>query len=100
MIDTNASSNLRLPARAAARLHKLIERSFYELRPGQVFQLAQHIELIATKFEQVRHGETKRLIINLPPRSLKSLIVSVAFVAWMLGHDPTTQIICASFIAG
>lgn len=77
-----------------------IERSFYELRPGQVFQLAQHIELIATKFEQVRHGETKRLIINLPPRSLKSLIVSVAFVAWMLGHDPTTQIICASFIAG
>jgi hypothetical protein len=33
----------------------------------------------------VRRGEINLLIINLPPRSLKSLIVSVAFPAFVLG---------------
>jgi predicted phage terminase large subunit-like protein len=47
--------------------------------------------------EACRRGEIRRLIINLPPRSLKSITVSVAFVAWLLGHDPSTQIICASY---
>ena len=32
---------------------------------------------------------SRRLIVNLPPRSLKSLIVSVARPAWVLGHDPS-----------
>jgi hypothetical protein len=33
----------------------------------------------------------------MPPRSLKSQLVSVAFVAWLLGHDPTLRIICVSY---
>ena len=33
----------------------------------------------------------------MPPRSLKSLLISVAFVAWLLGHDPALRIICASY---
>ena len=46
---------------------------------------------------RVHRGETKRLIITLPPRHLKSLSTSVAFVAWGLGHDPTRRIITASY---
>jgi hypothetical protein len=38
-----------------------------------------------------------RLIINLPPRSLKSLMASIAFPAWCLGHDPSAQILCVSY---
>jgi hypothetical protein len=36
----------------------------------------------------VREGKIRRLIINLPPRHLKSLMASIAFPAWCLGHDP------------
>jgi hypothetical protein len=78
-------------------LASFIERSFYELHPGQSLELAPHIELIATKLEAVRRGEIKRLIINLPPRCLKSHCALVAFVAWMLGHEPSKHIICASY---
>src|SRR4051795_7650740 len=78
-------------------LASFIERSFYELHPGQSLELAPHIELIASKLEAVRRGEIKRLIINLPPRHLKSHCVSVAFVAWMFGHQPSKHIICASY---
>jgi len=78
-------------------LTSFIERSFYELHPDRQLDLAPHIEVIATKLEAVRRGEIKRLIINLPPRHLKSHCVSVAFIAWLLGHDPTKHVICASY---
>jgi len=38
-----------------------------------------------------------RPIINMPPRYPKSLLASVAFPAWCLGHDPAAQIVCASY---
>src|SRR3984893_18974054 len=78
-------------------LHTFIERSFYELNPDTGFQSNWHIELIASELEACRRGETKRLIINVPPRSLKSHCVSVAFPAWLLGHNPRAQIIAASY---
>jgi hypothetical protein len=74
-----------------------IERSFYELNPHATFLRGQYIELLAAALERCRTGETKRLIINLPPRTLKSHAASVAFAAWLLGHDPSKQIICASY---
>src|ERR1700693_4119430 len=56
-----------------------------------------HIEVIAATLEACRRGEINRLVINLPPRHLKSICASVAFPAWLLGHDPTIRIICASY---
>ena len=46
---------------------------------------------------KVMSGETKRLIINLPPRSLKSLMASVLFPAFWLGHDPRKKIFGISY---
>jgi predicted phage terminase large subunit-like protein len=74
-----------------------VERSFYELNPQANFMAGKYIELLAATLEKCRSGKTKRLIINLPPRTLKSHAASVAFVAWLLGHDPSKQIICASY---
>ena len=74
-----------------------IERAFYELNPQTEFIPGAYIELLAALLEQVRRGECKRLIINIPPRTLKSHAASVAFPAWLLGHDPSKQILCASY---
>ncbi len=74
-----------------------IERAFYELNPEARFAPSPHIELIASKLEACRQGKIKRLIINLPPRSLKSHCASIAFPAWLLGHNPAEQIICVSY---
>jgi predicted phage terminase large subunit-like protein len=74
-----------------------IDRSFGELNAQTVFQCGKYIELLAATLDRCRTGKTKRLIINLPPRTLKSHAASVAFPAWLLGHDPTIQIICASY---
>jgi hypothetical protein len=74
-----------------------IERSFYQLNPNVNFMMNWHIEVIANKLEECRRGKIRRLIINVPPRSLKSLAASIAFPAWVLGHNPSAQILCVSY---
>lgn len=44
-----------------------------------------------------RWGEIKRLIINVPPRSLKSIVVNIAHSTWLLGHNPREHIVSASY---
>ena len=77
-----------------------IHRAFTTLCPGQKFERSWHIEAIAYHLEQVCRGEIKRLIINMPPRSLKSIAASVAFPAYVLGLDPTRRFICVSYSGG
>jgi predicted phage terminase large subunit-like protein len=74
-----------------------IEKSFYQLNPDVQFLPNWHIEVIASELDRCLRGETKRLIICVPPRSLKSHCPSVAFPAWLLGHKPSARIICASY---
>jgi len=77
--------------------YTFINRSFLELNPQASFLHNWHIELIAAELELCRRGKTRRLIINVPPRSLKSHCATVAFPAFLFGHNPGAQIICASY---
>jgi predicted phage terminase large subunit-like protein len=74
-----------------------LHRSVLTLNPGARFLTNWHLEAIAYRLDQVRRGEITRLIINLPPRSLKSVMVSVAFPAFLLGHDPRRKIFGISY---
>jgi hypothetical protein len=53
-------------------------------------------ELIAAKLAAVHQRHIRRLIVNLPPRRLKSHLASIAFPAWCLSHDPSAQILCVT----
>lgn len=66
--------------------------AFHELHPGQKLVETPHIEVLADTLARVARGEITRLIINLPPRSLKSFATSIALPSWLLGKDPTKQI--------
>ena len=72
-------------------------RCFQDLNPQTCLSTNWHLEVIAAKLTAVREGKIRRLIINLPPRHLKSLMASVAFPAWCLGLDPSAQILCVSY---
>ena len=72
-------------------------RCFHDLNPQTELAMNWHLEVIAAKLAAVRQGKIRRLIINLPPRHLKSLMASIAFPAWCLGHDPSAQILCVSY---
>jgi predicted phage terminase large subunit-like protein len=92
-----SSDGRLLQALLRSDFRAFVEKSFMTLTPGQTFIRSWHIEAIAYQLERVRRGEIKRLIINMPPRSLKSIMASVAFPAFVLGLDPSKRIICASY---
>ena len=74
-------------------------RCMETLNPGVPFLMNWHIAAIAHQLDRVRRGEITRLIINLPPRYLKSLMASVALPAFVLGHEPWRRIITISYAA-
>jgi len=74
-----------------------VSRCFYDLNPQTELVTNWHLRVIAAKLAAVREGKIRRLIINLPPRHLKSLMASIAFPAWCLGHNPSAQILCVSY---
>ena len=78
-------------------LGMFIERSFLHLNPQAEYLHNWHLDLMVHYLERVRRGECKRLIINVPPRSLKSHCASIALPAFWLGHDPSAQILCVSY---
>jgi predicted phage terminase large subunit-like protein len=72
-------------------------RCMLTLNPNAPFMRNWHIDAISWQLQRVRVGEVTRLIINLPPRYLKSLTVSVIFPAFLLGHKPWLKIFGISY---
>lgn len=78
-------------------MKSFIRHAFSTIHPGKEFDDNWHINSIIHHLELSIQGKMPRLIINLPPRSLKSFIVSVVLPAFILGIDPTAKIICISY---
>jgi hypothetical protein len=74
-----------------------VRRAFAELNPGAIYYDNWHLQMIMGELEAMRIGELRRLAVAMPPRSLKSIIISVAYVAWLLGHKPGTKVIAVSY---
>lgn len=67
-----------------------VELMFPVLHPGKPLIHAPYLEYIAGGLMMVEQGKRRRLLINLPPRHLKSILTSVLYPAWRLGRDPST----------
>jgi len=78
-------------------LYAFGHRGFLILNPHTKFLPHDFLEVLVEYLERVRRGEIKRLIVNMPPRSLKSHFASIVFPAWLLGHNPSAQLICVSY---
>src|SRR4051794_38331136 len=78
-------------------LSAFTERTFDTVSPGDSYAGNWHLDALAHALTRVASGECRRLIITVPPRSLKSVSASVAFPAWVMGRDPTKRIICVSY---
>src|SRR5450432_2948858 len=78
-------------------LHYFIRKVFGAISPGETFLPNWHVEAIVYQLMHVHEGQSRRLLINQPPRSLKSICVSVGYVAWLLGLDPTRRVLAVSY---
>lgn len=69
----------------------------FETLSGDEFLNSPYIDVLCYKLMQVYKGESNKIIINIPPRYLKSTICSVAFPAWVFGKNPRAKFLCVSY---
>lgn len=77
--------------------HAFLHKCVISLNLATTFQDNWHISAIAHELGRIIAGDNTRLIINLPPRHLKSTIVTVAFPAYLLGLHPERRIVTLSY---
>lgn len=85
-------------------LKEICEQSFYEfVKAGwktlenREFIEGWHVKVMCEHLEAVFHGELRNLLLNLPPRTGKSNVISVFFVAWCWAKDPGLRFLYTSY---
>lgn len=73
------------------------QKAFRLIEPGTELEWSWHLDCISEHLQAVHDGEIQWLIINQPPRTLKSVQVAQIFPAWEMGKDPAHQIIGAAY---
>lgn len=63
------------------------------------FKPAFHHELLIRELEALERGDTRNLMVCMPPGSAKSTYTSVIFPPWFLGRNPALSVIAASHTA-
>ena len=72
-------------------------RQMFPARRGEAFKANWHQDVICGALERAVIGRTPRLIINIPPRSGKTEIAVIHFMAWAMGNWPASEFIHASY---
>ncbi|MFC4272782.1 phage terminase large subunit [Sneathiella chungangensis] len=89
---------------AVNALYRTVFKGFclklFELFEGKKCLENWHIDCMAYYLECCVTRDTKRLMIAVGPRYLKSFCASIALPIWILGNDPTAKIICVSYSDG
>lgn len=80
-------------------LREFVTHAWPILEPTTPLIPGWHIDAICEHLEAVTRGDIKRLIINVPPRMTKSLLVSVFWPAWEWVLTPGSRWIFASYSA-
>ena len=78
-------------------LKQFILGSWNTIEPGRNFYDNWHIDAICEYLQAVAEGDIRRLIINIPPRHMKSITSSVALPAWVWTRDPQKRFLFASY---
>lgn len=68
--------------RAARSLREFVLQAWRIVQPDTVFVPGFHIDAIIEHLEAITNGQIRNLIINVPPRHMKSLLVAVFWPAW------------------
>ena len=85
--------------RVTVRLYTFVRQAFPIVEPQTPFVDGRHLRVICDHLEALAFGVIAKLLINIPPRFMKSLLVSVFFPAWVWGPfgDPGARFIYASY---
>jgi predicted phage terminase large subunit-like protein len=82
------------------RLSGFVREAWPILHPSTPYVHGWHIDAICDHLEAVTNGQITRLLINVPPGTMKSLLVSVFWPAWEWTFRPALQYLTTSYAEG
>ena len=82
---------------AERSLADFIRLAWPTIEPGTDYASNWHIDLLSEYLEAVEAGQITRLLVNVPPRSTKSLMISVCYPAWAWIQHPEMRFIKSSY---
>ena len=86
-----------LRRRCETSLAEFARRAWHIVEPATPFIDGWHIDIISECLEAVSRGEIKSLIVNMPPRHMKSMLVCVFWPCWEWTTKPHTRWLFASY---
>src|SRR5712692_5960662 len=84
---------------AKRRLADFVRFGWHVVEPSTPFVSGFHIDAIVEHLEAVSRGQIRNLLINVPPRHMKSLLVSVFWPAWEWIRWPERRWLFSSYAA-
>jgi predicted phage terminase large subunit-like protein len=84
---------------AARSLREFVRQAWHVVEPSTPFVPDWHIDAITDHLEAVTRGDVRNLLINVPPRHMKSLLVSVFWPAWEWILHPERRWLYSSYAA-
>ena len=97
MFDVNALREAILKEKAERNLSEFIKQAWQVIEPGTPYVENWHIDYISEYLQAVDNSEILRLIINIPPRHMKSIQTTVCYPAWSWIKTPTKRFIKVSY---
>ena len=99
MASSDYAKQLAIEVEARADLY-FFTKYMFKQRRGFRWRDNHHHKIICDALMRVYRGETKRLIINIPPRYSKTELAVVNFIAFCLGNAPDCEFIHTSYSGG
>lgn len=84
-------------ALAERHLRHFVRQAWHTVEPATEYQHNWHIDALCDHLEAALDGRIRNLLITIPPRTMKTLIVSVFFPAWAWIHKPELRFLYASY---
>lgn len=82
---------------ASRRLRNFAEQAWPILEPSTRFIPGWHLDAISEHLQAVTAGQIRNLLINIPPRHMKSLSVAVFWPAWEWTRNPESRWVFMSY---
>lgn len=95
--STEERERIQRRAELEADFPAFVRAAWHVIRPGQELRWSWHYDLIAEWLTLVFQRKCLRLIVNISPRTLKSILVTVMFPAWVWTKQPSHSFACASY---
>lgn len=83
--------------RCERSLAEFAKHCWHIVEPATPYKHGWHIDAICEHLEAVTSGDIRNLVINMPPRHMKSMLVSVFWPVWVWTTDPSARWLFSSY---